>query len=298
MNDGGNPQGLNYDSSKPYVIVYGQKLSKDQWAAIDRYEAGQTAAEFGAGIWDGIKSLPGGVWNGIKTVGDGYRGLAYLLSGNIDSFKPRSNVTLDSIGRGIYHSSPLGIVGSLVEGRYRQAGSDTVGTAVGFATTKYAPELNKVPGLNSDVGAMSKTALRSLGETASTRIENYLNDQGLILYAVPPANQVAINKATGDAWELDYIQNVLPATQVNIQPQITIRSNGPSGLRVRLDALGQDTTSGVTALSDMKASQTALYTKSGHRLPGIGTVWWCGCWKRQGSIYRRDTNPTNRRGHL
>ena len=188
MGVGGGTKGLDYDPSKPHVIVYGQRLSKDQWAAIDRYEAGQTTAEFGAGVWDGVKSLPGGVWNGVKTVGDGYRGLAYLLSGNIDSFRPRSNVTLDSIGRGIYHSSPLGIVGSFTEGRYRQAGSDTFGTAVGFATTKFGPSLNNVPGLNSDVGALSKAALRSFGETASIRLENYLGKQGFALYAAPPGN--------------------------------------------------------------------------------------------------------------
>lgn len=69
-----------------------------------------------------------------------------------------------------------------------------------------------------------------------------------------------MNKAAGDAFEADVIANVLPKTQVNIRPQITIKSNGPSGLRVRLDALGDDVATGTTRLSDMKASGTAPFT--------------------------------------
>lgn len=72
--------------------------------------------------------------------------------------------------------------------------------------------------------------------------------------------QVRLNKAASDAFEADVIANVLPKTQVNIQPQITIKSSGPSGLKVRLDALGEDMTSGATRLSDMKASSTAPFT--------------------------------------
>jgi hypothetical protein len=214
MNDGGSSNGLNYDPSKPYVIVYGQKLSKDQWAEIDRYEAGQTAAEFGAGVWDGAKSLPDAAWNGIKTVGDGYRGLAYLLSGNIDSFQPRSNVTLDSIGRGIYHSSPLDIVGSLMEGRYRQAGSDTFGTAIGFAATKFTPELSKAPGLNYDVGAATGRTLYSFGDYAANRLDNWLDSSRLRTYAVPPGPSFGANISDELALHARAAEKGYPGVQV------------------------------------------------------------------------------------
>ncbi|WP_322081162.1 LysM peptidoglycan-binding domain-containing protein [Burkholderia sp. BCC1972] len=72
--------------------------------------------------------------------------------------------------------------------------------------------------------------------------------------------RIQANKAAGDAWEADVIRDVLPQTQTNIQPQITVRSNGPSGLRVRLDAFGQDIDSGATKMSDMKASADARLT--------------------------------------
>ncbi len=75
--------------------------------------------------------------------------------------------------------------------------------------------------------------------------------------AVP---QVTMNKAAGDAFEADVIANLLPKTQINIRPQITIKSGGPSSLKVRLDALGDDMVTGVTKLSDMKASDTAPLT--------------------------------------
>ena len=74
-----------------------------------------------------------------------------------------------------------------------------------------------------------------------------------------PRSTVTQNKAAGDAWEADIINNQLPATQTGIQPQITIQSSGPSGMRVRLDAVGTDG-SGAIRLTDGKASPTAPHT--------------------------------------
>ncbi|HKB12613.1 MAG TPA: LysM peptidoglycan-binding domain-containing protein, partial [Vicinamibacterales bacterium] len=71
---------------------------------------------------------------------------------------------------------------------------------------------------------------------------------------------ILANKAAGAAWEAYVIDNVLPQTQVNIQKQITLKSNGPSGLRVRVDAVGEDIATGALKLTDPKASQTAPYT--------------------------------------
>lgn len=78
--------------------------------------------------------------------------------------------------------------------------------------------------------------------------------------ASPRGRQVKANKAAGDAWEHELINNELPKTQSEIQPQITIKSNGPSGKKVRLDAVGKDNATGATKLSDGKASDTAGLT--------------------------------------
>ena len=71
---------------------------------------------------------------------------------------------------------------------------------------------------------------------------------------------VQANKAAGDAYENHVIANDLLKVQTNIQSQITIKSNSPSGLSVRVDAIGQDANTGAVRLSDMKASSTAPLT--------------------------------------
>jgi hypothetical protein len=71
---------------------------------------------------------------------------------------------------------------------------------------------------------------------------------------------IRANKIAGDAWEKQVIEKELPKTQTQIQPQITIRSNGPSGLRTRLDAVGTDKSTGAVKLTDAKASATAPLT--------------------------------------
>jgi hypothetical protein len=74
--------------------------------------------------------------------------------------------------------------------------------------------------------------------------------------------QVTINKAAGEAFEKEVVRDVLPQSQINIKTQITIKSSGPSGLKVRLDALGEDIATGSTRLSDMKASKIAPFTRN------------------------------------
>ena len=74
-------------------------------------------------------------------------------------------------------------------------------------------------------------------------------------------NGIQANKAAGDLWEQDIVNNQLPATQTDIETQVTIRSSGPSGLNVRVDAIGTENSSGgVIRLTDGKASQTAPFT--------------------------------------
>jgi RHS repeat-associated protein len=70
---------------------------------------------------------------------------------------------------------------------------------------------------------------------------------------------VRANKAAGDAWEAELLNNVLPKTQSSVRPQISIKSAGPSSLTVRLDAVGTDA-SGTVRLTDGKSSATASLT--------------------------------------
>jgi filamentous hemagglutinin len=76
----------------------------------------------------------------------------------------------------------------------------------------------------------------------------------------PMRTTIQVNKAAGDAWEAELLRDHLPKTQTQIQPQITIRSGGPSGKKVRVDAIGTDTTTGGIKLTDGKASATAPLT--------------------------------------
>jgi hypothetical protein len=148
----------------------------------------QQTADFGAGIWDGIKAIPGGVWNGLATVADGYRGLAYLATGNISSFQPRSNVTLGGIAKGIVDNSPVGVLGAMFDDNYRAAGSRFTGTVAGLGTSYASPYLTKIPGMNYDVGALASKAAWSLGEHASAMMESWLDRTGMRMYAVPRDN--------------------------------------------------------------------------------------------------------------
>lgn len=103
------------------------------------------------------------------------------------------------------------------------------------------------------VGAVADIALTgAVGAVGANRAVN--------TGEVAAAPQVQINKALGDAFEADVLNNVLPRTQANIQPQITVLTNGPSGLKVRLDAIGVNSTTGDIVLTDAKSSPTASLT--------------------------------------
>lgn len=127
--------------------------------------------------------------------------------------------------------------------------------AVDVAKGVYRIGVNGEHTLDNYVSAGSGAFGAALGGAAKVGVK--LGATGAAESAVP---QVTLNKAAGDAFEADVITNLLPKTQVNIRPQITIRSNGPSGMKVRLDALGDDVVTGGRRLSDMKASSTAPLT--------------------------------------
>jgi filamentous hemagglutinin len=82
---------------------------------------------------------------------------------------------------------------------------------------------------------------------------SYLPEEG-------PANsgpgRIRENAAQGAAWE-QAVLNDLQATQTNVVQQITVRT--PSGVRTRLDFLGNDVTGAVIA-TEAKSSATAPLT--------------------------------------
>jgi hypothetical protein len=84
--------------------------------------------------------------------------------------------------------------------------------------------------------------------------------RGVAGLELPKPAQVRINKYDGDAWEADLVDNHLPLTQKDIRRQISVRSYGPSGLTVRLDALGTDAAEGALRMTDAKGSLTAPLT--------------------------------------
>jgi hypothetical protein len=77
---------------------------------------------------------------------------------------------------------------------------------------------------------------------------------------VPRPAHVRVNQFDGGAWERDIVETLLPNTQRDIRTQISVKSNGPSGLRVRLDALGTDVSDGQLKMTDGKNSATAPLT--------------------------------------
>ena len=81
-----------------------------------------------------------------------------------------------------------------------------------------------------------------------------------LIYTGLRVSTVQANKAAGDAWEREVNGQQLPQTQNDIKPQITIKSDGPSGKRVRADAVGTDKTTGKIRVTDAKASPTAPLT--------------------------------------
>jgi RHS repeat-associated protein len=99
-----------------------------------------------------------------------------------------------------------------------------------------------------------------LRELPGDRLPTAQWHEGLGLEPDVAPRGVQANKAAGDAWERELLNNELPKTQGQIQPQISIKSNGPSGMKVRLDAVGTDTTTGSVKLTDGKASATAPLT--------------------------------------
>jgi filamentous hemagglutinin len=112
--------------------------------------------------------------------------------------------------------------------------------------------------------AVSAGATRYLSASPSTGQPSVaiviIDGSGNLRFMPASGSGVELNKAIGDAWERDVIQNVLPQTQTAIQSQITIISGGPSDLRVRLDAIGTDMLTGLFRLTDSKASLAAPLT--------------------------------------
>ncbi len=116
-----------------------------------------------------------------------------------------------------------------------------------------------VPATEQSARGPATTSGSAPGSSAPIGVGQRSVEAGTNAGSVGPP-QVKLNKAAGDAWEVHVTNNMLPENQISVQPQITIKSNGPSGLNARADAVGRDRTTGEIAISEMKASGTAPLT--------------------------------------
>jgi hypothetical protein len=141
------------------------------------------------------------------------------------------------------------------------------GAAVGNATLGVVSTVAGAGG----IARFAAVGTRELKLVLSARIDTLAPDVRLNPFAselsrgtpgidLPKPAQVRVNQFDGSAWETNLVENQLPKTQKDIRTQITVRSNGPSGLRVRLDALGTDVSSGLLKMTDGKGSATAPLT--------------------------------------
>jgi filamentous hemagglutinin len=104
------------------------------------------------------------------------------------------------------------------------------------------------------------------------------------------ARQLVVNKAAGAEFEAYGKVNILSKSQTDVQPQVTIMSRGPSGLKVRVDFLGTDVVTGEMRLSDMKASASAPFTGNQRRVYPEHEIY--------GGIIVSDSKPPYVRGTL
>jgi hypothetical protein len=154
----------------------------------------------------------------------------------------------EALVTGLALNAAQGQVSQAVTDRFRSVGfgqgvADSAGQGASFISTSVFAGFGALK-LGAGLFGSITGAIKNLGKAAESE-------------AVP---QIVLNKAAGDAYEAEVLSNVLPQTQTNIQPEITVLTNGPSGLKVRLDALGEDLTTGDIVLTDAKASQTAPLT--------------------------------------
>ncbi len=165
---------------------------------------------------------------------------------------------------------PIGIADAgggaiqLLQGDYTGAAISFGSIAVPFGAEKIAKAVSRIP-----TGALDD-AVKGIGDLAITAKGNinkslgFIDDAGAARSSLIGKTRLPIgikqNKAAGDAWESELLNKILPKSQSDIKPQITIKSNGPSAKKVRVDSVGTDNGTGGLRLSDGKASDTAGLT--------------------------------------
>ncbi|AIO36755.1 hemagluttinin repeat family protein [Burkholderia cenocepacia] len=236
-------------------------------AALDNFDSWKEGGANRALLQLGGGALIGGLGGSSAVTGAlggaAGAGLSSYLAGQTGKV---SSAVGDAAG-----SSLLGnIAGNVLSG----AGGMLVGGSAGAATASAVNLYNHGNNPREQEEERESAELRKEQDklramTGQVNLEKRLED-GLVAVPVTSitgalgggknGSTIKANKAAGDAWEEAVVKNVLPQTQTNVQQQITIKSNGPSGMRTRLDALGQDTTTDETKLSEMKGSPTARLT--------------------------------------
>jgi hypothetical protein len=209
----------------------GSKVS--EFLATYPWLAGPTSSQ----LQSAVESYTGPFYQPKTIVGDYAETAGEFVPGAL--FMPGGGLARSALRYGLLPALSSETAGQLTKGTAAEPWARIAGAILGAA-----------PGAWHDL-----PLARSAPEVAETLTESKPS-------AAKNIPQVTLNKAAGDAWEAEGTDKILPKTQVNIQPQITVKSGGPSGLKVRLDAVGQDRTTGEIALSDMKASDTAPLTRN------------------------------------
>lgn len=75
------------------------------------------------------------------------------------------------------------------------------------------------------------------------------------------AEILALNKTKGKAYEIEAIAGEELSDQQEVRPQITLRTKGPLGVKIRVDAIGIDRVTGEYRVTELKSSLTAGFTK-------------------------------------
>lgn len=110
---------------------------------------------------------------------------------------------------------------------------------------------------------LSKPHLSSLRQriSSSNWYRTLASERGSISLGpkISKAEQIKLNKAQGNAYE-QIVKQEISNTQTNVVEQITVKTE--SGVKTRLDLVGQNKQSGVIELTEVKSSPTAPLTSN------------------------------------
>ncbi|MDQ0110682.1 hypothetical protein J2T15_000098 [Paenibacillus harenae] len=120
--------------------------------------------------------------------------------------------------------------------------------------SKDIDRLRMSSGKNSSSGSGSSSGTNSSSGTSSSTTSGTSSSSG-----AGTGNTLQTNKVAGDAYEREVLNN-MSNTHNNVQQQITVKTQ--SGVKTRIDIIGQNKQTGVIDCVECKASPTAPLTKN------------------------------------